>query len=131
VRASNHDGYWSDNIARAQLAVVPPWWESTPARIAWLLLAAIALVMLWSARRRRRFQMFAHHLDLKEREDRLRLALWGSGDDFWDWDMLAETIVVTGTGDLFKGNAHDPSVLGHDWFRERMHPDDMPLVMQR
>src|SRR5690606_20543268 len=45
VRASNHDGYWSDNIARAQMAVVHPWWESTPARIARLLLAAIPPAM--------------------------------------------------------------------------------------
>ncbi|HEX7768698.1 MAG TPA: diguanylate cyclase, partial [Dokdonella sp.] len=131
VRASNHDGYWSSNIARTRLSVVPPWWASPLARAAWLLLAAIAIVLGWSARRRQRRQVYVHHLDLKEREDRLRLALWGSGDDFWDWDMISETIVVTGTGDLFKGGEHDPNVLDYTWFRERMHPDDMPLVRQR
>src|SRR5690606_31250968 len=70
VRASNHDGYWSSNIARTRLSVVPPWWASPLARAAWLLLAAIAIVLGWSARRRQRRQVYVHHLDLKEREDR-------------------------------------------------------------
>ncbi len=131
VSAANHDGYWGEAVAQANLRVVPPWWESVPARALWLMLAGVALVLAWNARRRQRRRVLVHHLDLKEREDRLRLALWGSGDDFWDWDMLGQSIVVTGSGDLFGDGSHEENVLGNEWFAERMHPDDMPLVQQR
>jgi diguanylate cyclase (GGDEF)-like protein/PAS domain S-box-containing protein len=131
VRASNHDGYWNDEPTTLRLQVSPPWWDSAPAKVAYLLLATVALLVGWRAQRRQRREEQAHHRDLEEREDRLRLALWGSGDDFWDWNVARGTIVMTGSGDLFKGGARRPVELPYTWFREHLHPDDLPLVERR
>jgi diguanylate cyclase (GGDEF)-like protein/PAS domain S-box-containing protein len=131
VRASNRDGYWSDRVARAELRVTPPWWDSLAARTLYLVSAAIVAFVIWRAQRQRRREERSHHRDLREREDRLRLALWGSGDDFWDWNMANGTIVVTGSGDLFDGVSRQPIALTREWFREHTHPDDLPALERR
>jgi diguanylate cyclase (GGDEF)-like protein/PAS domain S-box-containing protein len=128
VRASNHDGYWGDHVATIALRVTPPWWDSLAARIAYLLIAAGALLLWWRAHRRRRQKEENYHLDVREREDRLRLALWGSGDDFWDWSIARGEVVVTGSGDLFKGVSRRALALPFTWLRSHVHPDDRAAV---
>ena len=131
VRASNHDGYWGDHVATIALRVTPPWRDSLAARIAYLLVAAGALLLWWRAHRRRRRDEESYHLDLREREDRLRLALWGSGDDFWDWNIARGEVVVTGSGDLFKGVSRRALALPFTWLRSHVHPDDLAAVERR
>ena len=136
VRASNHDGYWNERAATLNLAVTPPWWDSLPAKTAYLLAIAIAALLWWQAHRRRLVEQQRYHEDLREREDRLRLALWGSGDDFWDWNIPRGEFVVTGTGDLFKYDpsrkgTNEPRVFSATWFHENLHPDDLAKVEQR
>src|SRR5690606_15633937 len=101
VRATNHDGYWSNRTASVDLDVVPPWWSSRAAYALYALAALALLALAWQLRRRQQQIEVVHDLDLREREDRLRLALWGSGDDFWDWDMTTNKIMVTGASGLF------------------------------
>ncbi|HEY0178326.1 MAG TPA: two-component regulator propeller domain-containing protein, partial [Dokdonella sp.] len=131
VRASNHDGYWSDHAATIALRVMPPWWESPAAQAAYLLVAASFAFLWWRAGRRRRADRDRHHDDLLERESRLRLALWGSGDAFWDWNLPRGEIAVTAPSELFGREANAPTVLSYGWFRENMHPDDLPAVERR
>ena len=131
VRASNHDGYWGDHVATIMLRVTPPWWDSGAAKIAYLLVAAGALLLWWRAYRQRRRGEESYHLDLREREDRLRLALWGSGDDFWDWNIARDEVVVTGSGDLFKGVSGRALALPLTWLRSHVHPDDLAAVERR
>jgi diguanylate cyclase (GGDEF)-like protein/PAS domain S-box-containing protein len=136
VRATNHDGYWNERAATLNLAVTPPWWDSLPAKTAYLLAIAIAALLWWRAHRRRRVEQQRYHDDLREREDRLRLALWGSGDDFWDWNIPRGEFVVTGTGNLFKygpsrKTTNEPRVFSATWFHENLHPDDLAKVEQR
>ncbi len=131
VRAANHDGYWGENVARIALRVTPPWWNSVAADIAYLLIAAAALLVWLRAYRSRRREEHNYHLDLREREDRLRLALWGSGDDFWDWNIARGEVVVTGSGDLFKGVSRRALALPFTWLRSHVHPDDLDAVERR
>ena len=118
VRASNRDGYWSEHIAQAELRVTPAWWDSLAARTLYALAGASLLLVLWRAQRRRRNEERSHHLDLREREDRLRLALWGSGDDFWDWNMSK------GDGVLFYHSSCEvPGVAGIAEVASAAYPD--------
>jgi diguanylate cyclase (GGDEF)-like protein/PAS domain S-box-containing protein len=131
VRAANHDGYWGEQVASIGLRVTPPWWDSLAARSAYALLGGGLILLGWRAQRERRRDERDHHLDLQEREDRLRLALWGSGDDFWDWDVRRETLVVTRCSDLFKKAVRQPVARNHEWLREHIHPDDLPATQRR
>lgn len=44
VKATNNDGLWSEQEARIKIVVHPPFWWSTPAKIAYVILA---LVLIW------------------------------------------------------------------------------------
>ncbi|MEO5622733.1 MAG: EAL domain-containing protein [Dokdonella sp.] len=131
VRAANHDGHWNEQAASLALEVMPPWWDSLIARALYVLFGAFAIAMLWHAQRRKRKEEASIHHDLREREDRLFVALWGSGDDFWDWHVVKGQFVVTGSSDLFKGDSRQSICLPYDWLRQHLHPDDLPLVETR
>ena len=131
VRGSNHDGFWNERVAAIGLRVTPPWWQSGLAKSLYLFFASLTLLLWWRAYRLRRSAERTHHHDLREREDRLRLALWGSGDDFWDWNILRGEFVVTGSSDLFKGVSKQPVIYPYDWFREHLHGDDRAAVERR
>lgn len=131
LRGSNHDGYWNPSITRVEMNVLPEWWQSLPAKSLYGLLGASALLVLIRTQRRRRRAELLHHHDLREREDRLRLALWGSGDDFWDWDMASDHMVLTGSSGLFSGQRSQTSIEFSRWFRANVHPADLSEVEQR
>ncbi len=45
VRASNSDGFWSDEMSTLNITILPPWWMSTPAYLCYLLVI-IGIIML-------------------------------------------------------------------------------------
>ena len=130
VRAGNPDGVWNQTPTSLALRVVPPWWSSAAMQTVYLLLAAGLLCVLWIAYRLRHLREARHQRELHEREDRLRLALWGSGDEFWDWDMRAGRIYRIGADQLI-GGQHEESMSADVWRHQAVHPDDLLLVEQR
>ncbi len=93
ARGSNRDGLWNPAQLELTLTVLPPWWRSASAYFAYaVVFSALAWFFYWLRRRAlEREQGFVD--DLKEREDRLRLSLWGSRDLYWDYS-------VDGNGEL-------------------------------
>jgi len=47
VKASNSDGIWNQSPATLSILVLPPWWESTTAYCAYVLLAALILYLFY------------------------------------------------------------------------------------
>lgn len=43
VRAANNDGRWSEDIATAEIRVLPMWWQTFAAHVLWVLLAFAAI----------------------------------------------------------------------------------------
>lgn len=103
--------------------------------LALLALAVLVAVLVISSRRywpswRRALPEQPRTESLRERDEHLKLALWASGEHFWDYDLIrrrmhhmraneaaphsAEITVLTGQGDV-------PTI----------HEQDMPLVMER
>ncbi|MBU0911877.1 MAG: EAL domain-containing protein [Gammaproteobacteria bacterium] len=85
-----------------------------------LSIVALALAHL-SIVRMRRYQS-----KLEQSEERLRLSLWGSGDELWDWDMQA--------GQLYRSSSwHQPLEKPGDSQqfppnRSEIHPQDLERV---
>ncbi|GIX34921.1 MAG: diguanylate cyclase [Lysobacteraceae bacterium] len=131
VRATNHDGAWSSHELDLPLEIVPPWWNDTPARLAYLVLLLAFVAWLTAAVRRRRRQERALIQQVQEREERLKLALWGSGDEFWDWDLRENRLYRIGANQLLGGDAFVQEVSTDDWRKESVHPDDLPKVQER
>jgi len=131
VRAANHDGYWNESETSLGLVVTPPWWSSMEAKILYAFALIAAAAFWWRAQTRRRNELARHRGDLQERENRLRLALWGSGDEFWDWDMRNDTLHVTGVGEILRNPQEGKPISAEAWIRDNVHPDDLPEVRRR
>jgi diguanylate cyclase (GGDEF)-like protein/PAS domain S-box-containing protein len=115
--------------ADAELAfeIVPPWWSSPWMKLAYALFASLIVLMIWRERRAKRSEELRHQAELRAREDRLRLALWGSGDEFWDYDMRAGRIYRFGADQLL-GSTPEESLSAEDWRNFAVHPEDLPRV---
>ena len=85
VQASNRDDAGNPNSLRVPIRVLAPWWRQPLALLAYALLAAIVLLFAWTRWKRQRQRRTASiYRELHEREERLKLALWASGEQFWD-----------------------------------------------
>jgi diguanylate cyclase (GGDEF)-like protein/PAS domain S-box-containing protein len=130
VQGSNHDGLYSAQELVLPLRLRAPWYASALAQgAAVLLLLGGALTLIWFAIDRRRQRRTYLH-DLYEREERLRVALWGSNESYWDWDMLTDTLHREGAERVLGRKV--ASVASREDYRTRdIHPEDYERVMGR
>lgn len=98
----------------------------------WFLLA-LALLLGWLLRRvvkDRNRQQQALTAEIHGREERLNLALWGSGDEFWDLNLKTNTLHRLGTSNVL-GHGSPDRLDTDQWRSHAVHPDDLPRVEQR
>jgi PAS domain S-box-containing protein len=112
------------------LDVTPPLWRHPLALLAYALLAASLLLLSWWRWRARRRRERGYFEQIRDREERLKLALWASGDQFWDYDLRNNV--------LMRLRAHDDVRSASDLRVEslfdqdhQIHPDDLPQVQER
>jgi diguanylate cyclase (GGDEF)-like protein/PAS domain S-box-containing protein len=113
--------------AQLSIYVANPWWWSLGMRAlyaALLGLVVLAVVLAW---RSRRLEELRHQRQLQLREDRLRHALWGSDDEFWDWDLRKDVIFRLGAEGT-PGGHREESISAEDWRRHAVHPEDLHNV---
>jgi len=102
------------------------------ASIVQIVLLAIALFLcwllwrVWSHRRRQETSLLA---EIHEREERLNLALWGSGDEFWDWNIRENSLYRLGANQLL-GHGSREQMSTDDWRTHSVHPEDLPRVQK-
>ena len=97
-----------------------------------MVLLGIALFLSWLVWRlvtRRREQEVRLMDQIREREARLNLALWGSGDEFWDWNIRENSLYRLGANQLFGQGALE-TMSTDQWRNESIHPDDLPRVQK-
>ena len=95
-----------------------------------LLLAAVALAFLyWHLVSRRREAEAILQGQIRERDSRLNLALWGSGDEFWDWNVREKSLYRLGAARLL-GQGSLETMSTDDWRNNSIHPEDWPRVQK-
>ena len=129
VQGSNRDGRISREEAVLQIEVVPPLWDSLPARIAYAALAIVLLVLWLRRQRRERASQRQLLSELSQREERLKLSLWGSGDEFWDWDIRSNRLYRVGAEQLL-GPGADSELDTEDFRSRAVHPEDIRRLQQ-
>jgi diguanylate cyclase (GGDEF)-like protein/PAS domain S-box-containing protein len=114
-------------MATLELEVANHWWW-TPAMRATYAGAALLLVVIallgWRSHHQ---EQVRHRRQLRLRESRLRHALWGSGDQFWDWNLERGTILRLGPEET-PGGHHEESISADEWRHSMVHPDDLASV---
>ncbi|MGL1957526.1 MAG: EAL domain-containing protein [Colwellia sp.] len=121
-----YDLYNPKNNKTSQLNVhiMPPWWFSPTAILIYSLLGLLIIATIFQQLRHRRL----YHLQVKQSEERLKLSLWGSGDEMWDWNIK--------TGKIFRSNIWEILEFPQDGTRNvgaentNVHQHDLPRVRQ-
>jgi diguanylate cyclase (GGDEF)-like protein/PAS domain S-box-containing protein len=72
--------------------ILAPWWLSKTAISIYTMLCFLVIgYVVQQIRHKRLF-----HLQIQKSEERLKLSLWGSGDEMWDWNII--------TGKIYRSN---------------------------
>jgi diguanylate cyclase (GGDEF)-like protein/PAS domain S-box-containing protein len=130
AQSTNHDGVWSPRELRLPVVVAPPPWRHPLALVAYGLVAALALWLLWRQWHRRRALERGYFERIRDREERLKLALWASGEQFWDYDLARGELQSMRVKDDVR-SASDIVVETEVESNHRIHRDDLPLVRDR
>lgn len=123
AQASGRDGLWSPQELVVGVRVAPPLWRH-PLTLTAAALAGLALIGFlgreWQQRRRRDRD---YSRQIRDRDERLRLALWASGEQFWDYDLVRHELhrmdVEGGNGGTTPRDA-----------RDEIHADDLSRVQE-
>tara|TARA_R110000796_G_scaffold234749_7_gene353642 strand:+ start:1038 stop:5393 length:4356 start_codon:yes stop_codon:yes gene_type:complete len=71
------------DVKSIKILVTPPWWLSLEAKLVYgLFILSLIILSFKVIIRRREIQK-----QIAQSEERLKLSLWGSGDEMWDWDI--------------------------------------------
>lgn len=120
----------TDPTATATATAIP-WWANSNALWSLGALATLVFLLAVVSINKRRQQSRAYIAALRQREDRLKLSLWGSGDGFWDWDIASNEIHREGL-DRVLGMSETHAVMDlSDWKAGQVHPDDLQAVNDR
>ncbi|MCJ0825564.1 EAL domain-containing protein [Luteimonas sp. 50] len=130
AQSTNHDGIWSSHELRLPIVVTPPPWRHPLALAAYGLLAALALWLLWRQWHRRRALERGYFERIRDREERLKLALWASGEQFWDYDLARGELQRMRVKDDVR-SASDIAVETEVESNHRIHRNDLPQVRDR
>ncbi|MDP7592998.1 MAG: EAL domain-containing protein, partial [Litorilituus sp.] len=114
-----------ENAKTSQLNVriLPPWWLSPPAMLVYSLLSALFLFYIFQQYRNKQL----YNAQIKESEERLKLSLWGSGDEMWDWNIKTDKVFHTNT---WSNLAFPQDSTRNANAQANIHPQDVARVKQ-
>ena len=125
VQAASKNDLWKSEITRVTIHVAPPLWQTVWAYVVY---AALLACLLWFIRRYMGQRQQAQQRVI-ESEERLKLSLWGSGDELWDWQI--------DTGKIYRSNIWGLLEFPHDGRRSsqygeqsNIHPKDLERVQK-
>ncbi len=110
-------------IKSIEIEITPPWWLSLQAKLIYFSISLLLMVLIFkSVLKRQEIQR-----QIATSEERLKLSLWGSGDEMWDWDIE--------TGHIYRSNIwgslefpRDGQRSGNTNEESNIHPMDQARV---
>lgn len=109
----------SNNI---KIHIMSPWWFSKSILLIYALIILILLIYITQ----KMYRKSQYHQQIQKSEERLKLSLWGSGDEMWDWNINTGRIFqsnVSGALELPQDGAHSK-----DEYKTQLHQSDIPRV---
>ena len=130
VEATGRDGTWNATGLQLPVIVAPPAWRQPWYLAAYAVAALLLLAALAGTWLRRRARERGYFGQIREREERLKLALWASGEQFWDYDPVRGTLHWM-RGDESVGPDADIGLSIASADELQVHPEDLPDVKDR
>src|SRR5690606_13971168 len=105
-------------------------WRQPLYLVAYAVIALLLLAALVGTWLRRRAIERGYFRQIREREERLKLALWASGEQFWDYDLVKRDLHWM-RGDESAGASPGIGTLSSNVDDHQIHPDDLEQVKER
>ncbi len=125
LRAANLSNEVSD-ITQLHIRIAPPPWQSWWAYglYALMIMSILGLILyVWQQKFTVQQQLL---LQLSRSEQRLQLALWSSGDEFWDWELKDGKVVRSNTFLRYPGEEANLK----ETVMATVHPDEQEAVVK-
>jgi diguanylate cyclase (GGDEF)-like protein/PAS domain S-box-containing protein len=122
VQAYDLQNRVESKIKTLNLAVLPPWWLSRSAILVYSLLTLLVFIYILQQMRHKRL----YHMQIKLSEERLKLSLWGSGDEMWDWNIIKGKIYRSNIWGILEFPQDGKRNVGAD--QTNIHHQDIPRV---
>ena len=103
--------------------VVPAWWQRSSVRTLAVLLVLLVVASRWWTHQKRLEERLRNEQALRASDERLRLALWGTGDALWDWNLQTGRVERTGLANLL-GYPEEEIESTLYWRDKLTHPED-------
>jgi diguanylate cyclase (GGDEF)-like protein/PAS domain S-box-containing protein len=123
VQSKNPLGPWSEPKL-LQINIAPPFWLEQNAIILYVILSVLTLLYWFKQVRSRN----AIRRSILENEERLKLTLWSSGDELWDWDIYLGQVFRSNTWGTLDFPQDDIRV--NSSYEANIHPNDIQRVQQ-
>jgi diguanylate cyclase (GGDEF)-like protein/PAS domain S-box-containing protein len=123
VQSKNPLATWSKPRS-LQINIAPPFWLEQKALILYALLS-IFILIYWFKKSRSENTI---RQSLLENEERLKLTLWSSGDELWDWDIYLGQVFRSNTWGTLDFPQDDIRV--NSSYEANIHPNDIQRVQQ-
>lgn len=120
VIASNGRGYWNNSGISLDIHVLPPPWQAWWAYAIYSLLIT-SIISLFV------YQQIKKRQAINQHNKRLGFALWGSGDELWDIDLLQHAIISQNRLTTLATTTHNDPYLSRISLN-KIHQDDVKLV---
>ncbi|MCC2615173.1 EAL domain-containing protein [Aestuariibacter halophilus] len=123
VQSRHGDGSWSP-VRELNIVINPPIWLHRNAIIMYGFFAFLLLAYWFKQYKSRRNNQIA----IQESEERLKLTLWSSGDELWDWDIYRGQVFRANTWGTLDFPQDD--IRANSSYQANIHADDIARVQQ-
>ncbi|MGJ8664171.1 MAG: EAL domain-containing protein, partial [Marinicella sp.] len=96
IKATNADLQWSENTAKIEFTLLPKPWLTWWAKVFYSMVATCIAWLIFRLYHSKLLTQYA----LEHREVQLSQAIWGSGDELWEWDIRKHEIIRTNNAEL-------------------------------
>ncbi|MGS2721332.1 EAL domain-containing protein [Paraglaciecola aestuariivivens] len=107
-----------------KINIAPPIWLGKNVVFLYALLTLVLLIYWIKQARAKK----AIRQSIKENEERLKLTLWSSGDELWDWDIYQSQVFRSNTWGTLDFPQDDVRV--NSSYEANIHPNDIQRVQQ-
>jgi PAS domain-containing protein len=83
---------WGESGRALEIIITPPPWATWWAYSVYLLILFVIFASIYWQYYQRNVQRIAYLANLEKQKKQLDLALWGSGDELWDWNISTEQL---------------------------------------
>lgn len=120
VQSRHFEGPWSDS-RHLTIWIAPPFWLSNQAIAAYITTVLLMVIVIFRYIQNRR-QVVQR---IKTSEERLKLTLWSSGDELWDWNAESDTLLRSNTWNLID---FPTDRIRQKSSADNVHPSDRPSL---